>query len=450
MTQYQYDLFVIGAGSGGVRAGRFAAQYGARVAIAEDLYMGGTCVNVGCVPKKLFMYAAQFDDLFRDASGFGWQVQTSAFDWSKLLANKNAEIERLNGIYTRLLETSGVQIYRHRASFVDANTIRVGDETVTAKNILIATGGWPWVPEFPGRQHVITSNELFYLDRLPARAVVVGGGYIALEFASILNGMGSEVTLCYRGELPLRGFDREMREHLMSELHKKGVTLRFEADIERIERKGDDLHITMNASESLVADCVLYATGRRPRVQGLGLQAVGVACDNNGHIVVDEYFQTSVQNIYAIGDVIGGAELTPVALAQGMAVAKTLFRAEPTAVDLTLVPTAIFTSPSFASVGLSEDVARERFNDISVFTSSFTQLKHTLAGNSEKTLMKLVVDKVTDRVLGAHMVGPDAAELIQGLAVAMSAGATKAHFDATLGIHPSAAEEFVTMRTAAR
>ncbi len=450
MNKYSYDLFVIGAGSAGVRASRFAAQYGARVAIAEDLYWGGTCVNVGCVPKKLFMYAAQFDELFRDAAGFGWQLAQPAFDWRTLIKNKDSEINRLNTIYNKLLETSGVYLFHRHATLVDAHTVRVGDETVTANAILIATGGWPWVPEFPGREHVITSNELFHLDRLPRRVVIVGGGYIALEFASILNGMGVAVTLIYRGELPLRDFDREMRAHLIDEMRKKGIAMRFNCDIARIDRPGADLHITTDAGEKFVSDCALYATGRRPRTHGLGLEVVGVDCDSAGHIVVDDYFQTSVPNIYAIGDVIGGAELTPMALAQGMAVAKTLFRSQPTAVDTEVMPTAIFTQPSFATVGLSEEAALARCFKIAVFTSSFTQLKHTLAGNSEKTLMKLVVDKATDRVLGAHMVGPDAAEVIQGLAVALRAGATKAHFDSTLGIHPSAAEEFVTMRTAVR
>lgn len=447
--QFQYDLFVIGAGSGGVRASRFAAQYGARVAIAEDLYMGGTCVNVGCVPKKLFAYAAHFEELFRDAAGFGWQVDAAKFDWRVLLENKDKEISRLNGIYSRLLESSGAKIFRQRASLVDRHTVRVGHEVVTAKNILIATGGWPWVPEFPGHEHVITSNEIFHLNALPHRIVIVGGGYIALEFASILHGMGVEVTLLYRDKLPLRGFDVEMREHLMEEMRKKGIVMHFECDVKRIDRIDNELHVATNGVGSLISDCVLYATGRKPRTQDLGLETIGVACDENGHILVDKFFQTSVKNIYAIGDVIGGIELTPMALAQGMAVAKTLFNSSPTTVDTELVPTAIFTHPNFAMVGLSEEKAREDF-DVAIFTTTFTQLKHTLTANSERTRMKLVVDKVSDRVLGAHMVGPDAGELLQGLAVAIRAGATKAHFDSTLGIHPSAAEEFVTMRVPTR
>lgn len=450
MNHYDYDLFVIGAGSGGVRAARFAAQYGARVAIAEDLYMGGTCVNVGCVPKKLFMYAAQFDEMFRDAAGFGWQLGSQAFDWTTLLANKDREIQRLNGIYQRLLETSGARVFRATATLADANTVRVGDSTVTARHILIATGSWPWVPQFPGSEHAITSNEFFHLEQLPRSAIIVGGGYIALELASILDGLGVAVRVLYRGDLPLRGFDREMREHLVAELRKKGIALQLECEVARIERMDDGaLHVISERGETFAADCVLCATGRRPRTQGLGLENVGVVCAEQGHIAVDDYFRTSIDNIYAIGDVIGGIELTPMALAQGMAVAKTLFRAEPTKVDTSLIPTAVFTNPSFATVGLSEEAARERY-DIAVFTTAFTQLKHTLAGNAEKTRMKLVVDKGSDRVLGAHMVGPDAAEIIQGLAVAMRAGATKAHFDSTLGIHPSAAEEFVTLRTATR
>lgn len=449
MTRHQFDLFVIGAGSGGVRAARFAAQYGARVAIAEDTFMGGTCVNVGCVPKKLFMYAAHFHEVFGDAAGFGWEMGGAKFDWRRLLDNKDAEIRRLNAIYAKLLDTSGATIFNGHASLIDAHTVRVGDDIVTAKYILIATGCTPWVPAVPGREHVITSNDIFHLERLPRRIAIIGGGYIALEFASILNGMGVEVSLIYRGELPLRGFDSEMREHLIAELKKKGVATFFNRDVVRIERDGDALRV-VTAAGDIVGDSVLYATGRRPRTQALGLEAVGVRCDDNGFIIADAHFRTSVPNIFAIGDVIGGLELTPMALAQGMAVAKTLFRAQPTSVDTELIPTAVFTQPSFATVGLGEEAARERYGDIAVFTAKFTQLKHTLTDNDEKTLMKLVVDKVTDRVVGAHMVGPDAGEIIQGIAVALRAGATKADFDSTLGIHPSAAEEFVTMRTAAR
>jgi glutathione reductase (NADPH) len=450
VSQYQYDLFVIGAGSGGVRASRMSAQHGGRVAIAEDLYLGGTCVNVGCVPKKLLVYASHFSELFRDAGGFGWDVATPLFDWPTLIANKDREIQRLNGVYGRLLEQAGVQLYRGRATLLDAHTVSIDGQAVTARNILLATGGWPWVPDIPGRELAITSNEFFHLPELPQRVVVVGGGYIAVEFAGVLNGMGAETQLVYRGDLFLREFDREMRLQLADEMQKKGVALRFNQTIRSIARHGDELSVDLNDGTVINCDCVLYATGRRPRVSELGLAGVGVRCTEQGYIDVNEFFQTSVPNIYAIGDVIGGIELTPMALAQGMAVAKTLFRGEPSTVDRELVPTAIFSQPNLASVGYSEEDAQAMFPDISVFTARFTQLKHTLAGNPEKTLMKLIVDRATDRVVGAHMLGPDAGEIIQGLAVAMKAGATKADFDATLGIHPTAAEEFVTMRAPTR
>lgn len=450
MSKYQYDLFVIGAGSGGVRASRMAAQYGGRVAIAEDLYLGGTCVNVGCVPKKLLVQSSYFDELFRDAAGFGWDIGAPVFDWPTLIANKNREIQRLNEVYQRLLEQSGVQIYRGHATLLDAHTVSINGESISARNILIATGGWPWVPDFPGAELAITSNELFFLPALPHRAVIVGGGYIAVEFAGILNGMGVETHLVHRGELFLRGFDREMREHLAQQMTEKGVVLHFECTIGAITETEQGLRVSLNNDTHLDTDCVLMATGRRPRVAKLGLPAAGVMLNADGYIDVNEYFQTSAPNIYAIGDVIGGAELTPVALAQGMAVAKTLFRGEPSALDHQLIPTAVFSQPNFAGVGLSEEDARERYGEIAVFASRFTQLKHTLAGNTEKTLMKLVVDEKTDRVVGLHMVGPDAGEVVQGFAVALRAGATKADFDSTLGIHPTAAEEFVTMRSRAR
>ena len=450
MSQYQYDLFVIGAGSGGVRASRMSAQYGGRVAIAEDLYLGGTCVNVGCVPKKLLVYASHFAELFRDSNGFGWDVATPIFDWPTLIANKDTEIQRLNDVYQRLLEQAGVQLYRGRATLLDAHTVAIDGQTFTARNILLATGGWPWMPEFPGRELAISSNELFHLPELPSRVVVVGGGYIAVEFAGILHGMGAETELIYRGDLFLRGFDRELRTQLADEMTKKGIGVHFNTTIAAISKREEELCVELSDGTQLECDCVLYATGRRPRISELGLDKIGVRCSEGGHIAVNDFFQTSVPNIYAIGDVIGGLELTPMALAQGMAVAKTLFCGEPSTVSHEFVPTAIFSQPALASVGYSEEDARAAFADISVFTSKFTQLKHTLAGNPEKTLMKLIVDRATDRVVGAHMLGTDAGEIIQGLAVAMKAGATKADFDATLGIHPTAAEEFVTMRTPAR
>ena len=450
MSHYQYDLFVIGAGSGGVRASRMAAQYGGRVAVAEDLYLGGTCVNVGCVPKKLLVYASHFAELFRDSNGFGWDVATPIFDWPTLIANKDTEIQRLNAVYQRLLEQAGVDLYRGRATLIDAHSVAIDGQIFTARNILLATGGWPWLPEFPGRELALSSNELFHLPVLPGRVVIVGGGYIAVEFAGILHGMGAETELIYRGDLFLRGFDRELRTQLADEMTRKGIGVRFNTTIAAITRRDDELCVDLSDGTQLECDCVLYATGRRPRVAELGLDKIGVKCAELGHIEVNDFFQTSVPNIYAIGDVIGGVELTPMALAQGMAVAKTLFRGEPSTVSLEFVPTAIFSQPALASVGFSEEDARATFADIAVFTSKFTQLKHTLAANPEKTLMKLIVDRATDRVIGAHMLGPDAGEIIQGLAVAIKAGATKADFDATLGIHPTAAEEFVTMRTPTR
>lgn len=450
MTAFQYDLLVIGAGSGGVRAARFAAQYGAKVAIAEDLYLGGTCVNVGCVPKKLMVYASLFQEAFRDAAGYGWRPGQPGFDWGALIANKDREIARLNEIYGRLLEQAGATIYYGHARLLDAHTAQIGDRTVSAANILIATGCWPWVPEFPGSEYTITSNELFHLQQLPRRLAIVGGGYIAVEFAGIFNALGVDTEIIYRGDLFLRGFDAEVRTHLADEMRKKGVKISFNSRVERIDKEGDGLRVVLDSGDSFACDCVLYATGRRPRIENLGLETVGIALGEGGNIEVDAYFRTNVPNIYAIGDVIGGLELTPLALAQGMAVAKTLFRGEPTTVDTEFIPTAVFSQPSFASVGYSEEQARAHFGEIAVFVTRFTQLKHTIAGNAERTLMKLIVDKASDRVVGAHMVGPDAGEIMQGIAVAIRAGATKAVFDTTLGIHPTAAEEFVTLRTVTR
>jgi glutathione reductase (NADPH) len=438
LADYQYDLFVIGAGSGGVRASRMAAQHGVRVAIAEDTYLGGTCVNAGCVPKKLLVYGSQFSELFRDSQGFGWDVGSPLFDWPRLIANKDREIQRLNEIYGRLLQSAGVTLYEGRATLVDAHTVEIGDQRVTAAHILLAPGGWPWVPPFPGSEHAVTSNEIFHLKELPDRVVVVGGGYIAVEFAGILNGMGAKTHLLYRGELFLRGFDRELRLQLMEEMRQKGVDVRFNTDVASISGEPGNYQVTLKDGAVIDCDLVLYATGRRPRTAELGLDAAGVRTREGGYIVVDEQFRTSVPHIYAIGDAIGVMELTPVALAQGMAVARTLFGNQPGGVDMEYVPTAIFSQPSLASVGYTEELARERFHTIKVFTAKFTQMRHTLAGNPEKTLMKLIVDAKSDRVVGVHMLGPEAAEI------------TKAHFDATIGIHPSAAEEFVTMRTPTR
>ncbi len=453
MADFDYDLFVIGAGSGGVRASRMAASYGARVGIAEERYLGGTCVNVGCVPKKLFVYAAHYREDFHDAEAYGWDAVTPGFTWQRLRDNKDAEIQRLNGVYGRLLGDAGVSLHEGRARLLDPHTVAIGNAEVRARHILIATGSWPFVPDIPGAEFAVTSNEMFHLDALPERAAVVGGGYIAVEFAGILAGLGVETSLIYRGPLFLRGFDDGVRAFVAEEISKKGVKLLFDTDVKRIEQRapGDlRLHLDGAASSTLDAGLVLYATGRRPLIEGLGLEAAGVELDERGAIRVDEALRTSVPHILALGDVIDRYQLTPVALAEGMAVARDLFRGEPAKVDYDAIPTAVFCQPNIGTVGPTEEQAREKFGEIKVFESVFRPMKHTMTGSEERTLMKLIVRSSDDRVVAAHMVGPDAGEIIQGLGVAIKAGATKAHFDATVGIHPTAAEEFVTMREPVR
>lgn len=447
-----FDLFIIGAGSGGVRAARFAAGFGARVAVAESRYLGGTCVNVGCVPKKLLAYGAHFSEELEQAAGFGWSVNAANFDWATLIANKNREITRLNGIYRNLLLNSGVTLFEGHAQLRDAHTIEINGERHTAEHILIATGGWPQKPDIPGSEHAITSNEAFFLETLPRRVLVVGGGYIAVEFATIFQGMGSAATLLYRGDLFLRGFDGGVREHLRDELLKKGLALEFNADIARIDKAADgSLRATLKDGRVLEADCIFYATGRRAMRDNLGLENTEVRLDEKGFIEVDENYLSREPSISAIGDVIGRLPLTPVALAEGMAVARRLFRpAEYRPVDYRLVPTAVFCLPNIGTVGLTEEAARANGHRLRIFESRFRALKLTLTGSQEKTFMKLVVDADTDRVLGVHMVGAEAGEILQGLAVALRAGATKAMLDDTLGIHPTAAEEFVTLRTLTR
>ncbi|MFD1260195.1 glutathione-disulfide reductase [Entomomonas asaccharolytica] len=446
---FDYDLFVIGAGSGGVRAARFAAGFGAKVAIAEERYLGGTCVNVGCVPKKLFVYASQFEEEFELAKGFGWQVNKPTFNWQTLVEHKNKEIERLNGIYHSLLVNIGITLIEGHAQLINANTVNVDGKVYTAKNILIAVGGWPSVPEIIGKEYAITSNEAFYLKELPKRCTIVGGGYIAVEFASIFNGLGVDTTLVYRGELFLKGFDDDIRKYLADELTKKGINLKFNTDIKQIDKQADNsLITTFNNDETATTDLVFYATGRRPKLENLGLENTKVTLNSKGFIDVDKYYTTAEPSIFAIGDVIGQIQLTPVALAQGMAVARHLFKPEQyRSVDLTQVATAMFSLPNVATVGLTEQQAIETGYDIVIFESYFRALKLTLTDSLEKTYMKLVVDKESDRVLGCHMIGEGAGELIQGLAIALKAGATKQIFDETIGIHPTAAEEFVTMRT---
>lgn len=447
---FDFDLYVIGAGSGGVRAARFAAGYGARVAVAESRYLGGTCVNVGCVPKKLLVYGAHFHEDFEQAAGFGWNTGRPEFDWPTLIANKNREIERLNGIYRNLLVNSGVTLHEGHARIVDPHTVEINGQRHSAQHILIATGGWPFVPDIPGKEHAITSNDAFFLPELPRRVLVVGGGYIAVEFASIFNGLGAQTVQVYRRELFLRGFDGSVREHLRDELVKKGLDLRFNTDVKRIDKRADGvLAVTLSDGAVLETDCVFYATGRRAMLDDLGLENTGVRLAESGYIEVDDEYRTSEPSILAIGDVIGRVPLTPVALAEGMAVARRLFRPEEyRKVDYDLIPTAVFSLPNIGTVGLTTEQALERGLRVTRYESRFRPMKLTLTQSQEKTLMKLVVDADTQKVLGCHMVGPDAGEIVQGLAVALKAGATKQVFDDTIGIHPTAAEEFVTMRTA--
>lgn len=446
---YDFDLYVIGAGSGGVRAARFAAGFGAKVAVAESRYLGGTCVNVGCVPKKLLVYGAHFAEDFEQASGFGWSLGEAKFDWTTLIANKDREINRLNGIYRNLLVNSGVTLHESHAKVLGPHEVEVNGQRFTAEHILIATGGWPQIPDIPGREHAISSNEAFFLKALPKRVLVVGGGYIAVEFAGIFHGLGAQTTLVYRGDLFLRGFDGAVRQHLQEELVKRGMDLQFNADIERIEKQADgSLNVTLKDGRQLAADCVFYATGRRPMLDNLGLENTGVTLDKRGFIEVNDLYQSAEPSILAIGDVIGRVQLTPVALAEGMAVARRLFKPEQyRPVDYKMIPTAVFSLPTIGTVGLSEEQAREEGHTVQVFESRFRPMKLTLTDCQERTLMKLVVDAKTDKVLGCHMVGPDAGEIIQGLAIAVKAGATKRDFDETIGVHPTAAEEFVTMRT---
>ena len=449
MSEYDYDLFTIGAGSGGVRASRMAASYGARVAVAEEYRVGGTCVIRGCVPKKLFVYASHVHEEIEDAAGFGWTVEGAKFDWKTLIANKDKEIDRLNGIYIGNLEGSAVEIIEDRAVIKDKHTIHLVNQNrdVTAKTILIATGATPNIHEVPGHELAITSNEAFHLDELPKRVVVAGGGYIAVEFAGIFNGLGSETTLVYRGEEILRGFDNDLRRHLHMEMEKKGVTIRTQVVFEKIEKTDDGLAVTLNDGTVIETDAVMFAIGRVPNTKGLGLENAGVKMSANGTIEVDAYSRTNVDNIYAVGDVTNRANLTPVAIRAGAAFAETGFANNPVAVDHSCIPTAVFSTPEIGTVGISEEVARERFDRVDVYKSTFRPMKHTLSGRDERTMMKLVVDPASDRVLGVHMIGPASGEIVQAVGIAVQMGATKAQFDATIAVHPTAAEELVTMKT---
>ena len=450
MGRYDYDLFVIGAGSGGVRASRMAARQGAKVAVAEHRDLGGTCVNVGCVPKKLFVYGSHFSEDFVDAAAYGWTAAPPAFDWPTLRDNKTREIRRLNGVYGNLLDGAGVETIRERARLHDAHTIEVGGAVVTAERILIATGSAPFVPKFPGHEHVITSDDAFYMPRFPERVIVVGGGYIAVEFAGIFQGLGAQTTLLYRGSLFLRRFDGGVREFVAEQLRHKGIGLKFDTTVESVVRRGEELEVTLTNGDVIEADALLYATGRRPNVDGLGVQRLGLALTAGGGVKVDDGYRTNVDSVYAIGDVIDRLQLTPVAIAEAMCLVERLFDGSVRRLDYDAVPTAVFCQPNIGTVGLTEEIARARYDGIRIFETRFRPMKHTMTGRDEQTLMKLVVRAADDRVVGAHMVGPEAGEIIQGVAVAINAGATKGQFDATVGIHPTAAEEFVTMREAAR
>lgn len=444
--EYQYDLFVIGAGSGGVRAARFAAQTGAKVAVAETKDLGGTCVNVGCIPKKLYSYAAQFNESFSDAAGYGWSVGETTLDWDLLKKNRAQEISRLNGIYDNLIKSSGAELIRGWASIVDAHTVEVDGQQYTAKYILVAPGGWPMVPDVRGKEHVITSNEVFDMATFPKRFLIVGGGYIACEFASIFNGLGAEVTLVYRGEQVLRGFDQDIRQHITDELIKSGINLRVQTDVLAIDKVGETYTVHLKNNDTLEVDAVMYATGRIPRTEGLGLDKAGVELGPKGEIKVDENYCTNIPSIYALGDVTDRVQLTPVATGEAMVLVDHLFAQGERKLSYDYIPTAVFTHPNIGTVGYTEEEAREKFGKVAIYRSDFKPLKHTLSGNSARTMMKLIVDKATNKVVGLHMVGDDAGEITQGFAVAIKAGATKADFDSTIGIHPTAAEEFVTMR----
>lgn len=444
--QYDYDLLTIGAGSGGVRASRMAAQKGARVAVCEEDRVGGTCVLRGCVPKKLLVYASEFSGHFQDAGGFGWHVGQTSIDWPQLIATKNKELDRLNGIYNNILSGNGVETLHGRGTLIDAHTVEVAGKRYTAEKILIAVGGWPTMPNVPGIEHAITSNEALDLPELPRRIVIVGGGYIAVEFAGIFAGMGVEVTEIIRADRILRGFDDDLRGELEREMTKRGINILSSTTVECINKKDNHFELVLGDGESVETDVVMYATGRKPKIEGLGLENTGVAISDKGAIKVDENYRTNIDSIYAIGDATDRVCLTPVALAEGMALVNHLFGGETGGVDYENIPSAVFSQPPLGTVGLTEAQARERYGKVDVYTSGFRAMKHTLSGRDERTFMKLIVDPKSDRVVGAHMMGPDAAEIMQGLGIAMKCGATKAQFDATIGIHPSAAEEFVTMR----
>lgn len=446
MPTYDFDLFTIGAGSGGVRASRIAAGHGAQVAVAEESRVGGTCVIRGCVPKKLLVLGSRFADDFADAAGYGWSVGETRFDWPTLIAAKNAEVDRLNAIYLRLLRDRGVTLFDQRAVVRDPHSVEVGGRVVTAEKILIAVGGWPTLPDIPGIQHALTSNEALDLPELPKSMAIVGGGYIAVEFAGIFASLGVAVTQILRGDAILRGFDQDVRSALTTEMASRGVRLLCETTVRSIEKCADgSLSLRLDGAEELRVDRVMYATGRAPKTAGLGLAEAGVTLTDKGAVVVDEWSRTSIDSIYAVGDVTDRVNLTPVATMEGHCFADTVFGRTPRRPDHELVPSAVFSQPPVGSVGLTESQAR-RQGPVDIYLTRFRPMKSILAGRQDRTMMKLVVDRASQRVLGLHMVGPDAPEIVQGFAVALKCGATKQQFDATIGIHPTAAEEFVTLR----
>ena len=446
MARYDFDMITLGAGSGGVASSRRAGAYGARVAIVEELRIGGTCVLRGCVPKKLLVYGAQFADAFADAAGFGWTVMPATFDWPALIAAKNKELDRLEQIYINMLNNAHVEIIDGRGIVVDPHTVEVVGRAYTAETILIATGGWPETPHIPGIEHVISSNEALDLPSLPRRVVIVGGGYIAVEFAGIFNGFGSDVVEIIRREEVLRGFDEDIRVYLGQEMRGRGIDIRGGTQVARIDKNTGLYTVHTTDGNQIETDCVMYATGRKPNTKGLGLGEIGVELTRNGAVVVDEWQRSSVPSIYAVGDVTDRINLTPVAIAEGRAIAETLYNNNPMTMDHADVPSAVFSQPPVSVVGLNEEEARKEYGEVDIYQSRFKPMKNTLSGRDERTFMKLVVDPKTDRVLGCHMLGVDAPEIVQGLAIAIKCGATKRQFDQTVGIHPSAAEEFVTMR----
>ncbi len=450
MSKYDFDLFVIGGGSGGVRAGRVAAQGGARVGLAEEYRYGGTCVIRGCVPKKLMVYASGYAEAMNDAEGFGWSIGERSFDWMRLRKKIDEELVRLEGLYRKGLTGNGVEVFDTRATIKDARTVTLADgRDFTAKTILIATGGRPYLPNTKGIEHVMTSDDVFLMDELPKRILVVGGGYIACEFAGIFNGMGSEVKQFYRGAQILRGFDGEVRGHVADEMIRKGISLHLGTDVMEIEKKGKELHVTCTNGSVSVVDAVLYATGRIANTRDMGLEEVGVKTGRRSEIMVDRYSKTSVDSIYAVGDVTDRVNLTPVAIREAMAFVETVFNDNPTAMDHEMIPTAVFTQPEIGTIGYTEEDAREDF-DIEVYRAAFRPMANILAGRDERALMKLIVEKDSQKVIGCHLVGPASGEMIQMVGIAIKMGATKADFDRTVAVHPTAAEELVTMKEPVR